>query len=188
MGVTPPAASRAQLEQAAEQTISAAAAALLWAGEDSYGVLSHVASVSAAAMAESRMAYAALAYVRDCLTTESQHNVDEELHGMMPRFEIAALPATAAPSWAASVSKARDEALRDGHAADYSDGRGIIMCHPDTTLQKRAQAGHVKSYALQACLMWGRNPLPLNLIEFYARVVSTHTAGSPAARFYSSSP
>lgn len=176
------------LEQAAEQTIGAAAAALLWAGEDSYGVLAHVATTSAATMAQSRQAYTGLVWARGFLDAEAQQSFDAELHHMAQCMEVAALPASAVPSWAATISEALSEASHDMHADFYSDHRGIVMCHPDPARQQRSAAGYVKYQALLACNCWGQDPLPLTLIGALAHIVSVSTARSPATRFYSSSP
>lgn len=186
MGLIP--TTNEQLEQAAEQTIGAAAAALLWAGEDSYGVLAHVAATSAPTMVQSRQAYAVLASARDFLDSQVQQSFDDELHHMAQCMEVAGLPATAVPSWAMAVSAALGEANRDMDADSYSDHRGIVMCHPDPARRQRSAAGYVKYQALLACSCWGRDPLPLTLIEALAHIVSVSTGRSPAARFYSSSP
>ncbi|WP_368834374.1 hypothetical protein [Mycobacterium intracellulare] len=181
MGLT--AASSGQLELAAEQTIAAAAAALLWAGPDSHGVLTHVASTSAAKMAESRRAYAFLAFAREFVEAEAQQDFDKELSSMIVAFEVAALPATAVSSWAAALSEALNEACQHMRADSYSDSSGIVMPHPDAAVQRRSNEEFVNYLALQACNLWGRDPLPINLIEFSARAVSISTATSPAARF-----
>ena len=98
----------AQLELAAEQTIEAAAAALLWTGEDSHGVLGRVAGASAARMAESRCAYALFRAARREVAAKDQQAFDEDLGNWVVAgsFEVAALPAVASPRWAESVAAA----------------------------------------------------------------------------------
>lgn len=86
-----------ELLEAAEITVAAAAAAAGWAGVDAEGVLSYVASLSPLAMAQSRVYYEF-----DQRHVRAYTRYDFE-HG----FEVAALPATAAPTWASRVESAR---------------------------------------------------------------------------------
>ena len=165
------AATRRQLEQAAEQTIAAAGAALLWAGEDSHGVLAHVAGTSRAEMVKSRQSYAVLRHARNFVAAEAQEGFDEELSGIVLHCEIAALPAGAVPQWELAVSEAMNEASGDKEAGWSSDGCGIVLPQPDAAVQRRAGRGSVRYHALYVCSLWGQDPLPLNQIEFLAQVV-----------------
>ena len=67
-----------QLEPAAEATIAAAAAALLWCGEDTHGVLAHVAATTPLKMVSSRIANT---IVNTKLPHASVIAVDESLVG-----------------------------------------------------------------------------------------------------------
>jgi hypothetical protein len=172
-----------QLERAAKLTIAAAAAALLWAGEDSHGVLAHVAGTSAAEMARSRQAYAFLTHTRNFVAAEAQEVFDEELSSIVqhPCFEVAALPDDAVPQWSGSVSEAIREASRDKESDLCVDRRGIIMSHPDAAVRLQAAHGSVRYHALYMCSLWGQDPLPINLFEVLARVVSSTAV--PRAQF-----
>jgi hypothetical protein len=173
-------ATKEQLQWAAEQTISAAAAALLWAGEDSHGVLAHVAGTTASEMVKSRQAYTVLARGRNFVAADAQEGFDEELSCIVqhPCFEVAALPAVAVPEWARRMSEAISEASRDKEPGWCSDSHGIVMRHPDAAIRDRALRGSVRYHALHTCGFWGQDPLPLNLIEVGARAVLS-TAGYP---------
>jgi hypothetical protein len=162
-------ASSAQLELAAAQTIEAATAALLWADQDSRGVLEHVAGASAARMAESRSAYAFIQAARREVAAEDQQAFDENLRNWMAvgSFEVADLPAPAVPAWTKSVTAAMAE------AAGW-----INRSAADSAGQPRALKGSMRCIALAVCSYWGQDPLPLNVIDVGARIVSVHHASS----------
>jgi len=162
----------AALERAAEQTIAAAAAAVLWAGEDNHGVLAHVAAATAAKMAESRVGYA-------MVHASPPEGWDEEMtRGLLSAFEEAALPADAVPAWTASVSAAMEEALQDRDSSTCIDDHGRRTQHADPATSLRAAHGLVRFQALWMCSMWGQEPLPFNLIEHGSHVMS-YTALPP---------
>ena len=110
-------ASLAQLEQAAEKTIACAAAAMLWAGEDRYGVLAHFAGCGAASLAECRYTYAGLCAARQRNSIDAAGFAAEV--SRVEAVEFAALPGDAVPQWAAIVAQAE----REGRAA-VSDRAG----------------------------------------------------------------
>lgn len=169
--------SRSQLELAAEQTIEAAAAALVWAGQDSYGVLEHVAGASVERMVESRCAYALFQMVRREVAAENRPAVDEDLRNWVAAgsFEVAALPAPAVPAWADAVREALCDAV--------DEGGEITMQRDDPEVRRRALHLSVRCHALRACSYWGWEPLPLNDIERAAQIVCSQTAQVNAARF-----
>jgi hypothetical protein len=82
------------------------------------------------------------------------------------------------PQWSVTVSEAISEACDEKEAGWCSDGRGIILPHPDAAVQGRALHGSVRYRALLMCSLWGRDPLPLNQIEVFARAV-LNIAGNP---------
>lgn len=156
----------AQLELAAEQTIEAAAAALLWTGEDSHGVLGRVAGASAARMAESRCAYALFRAARREVAAKDQQAFDEDLGKWVVAgsFDVAALPAVASPRWAESVAAALFEAA------------GLINSS-DSAVELRALKGSMRCTALTVCSYWGQDPLPpLQAMDIGARIVSVSAA------------
>ncbi|ORA75237.1 hypothetical protein BST28_22120 [Mycolicibacter kumamotonensis] len=166
-----------QLEVAAEQTIAAATAAVLWAGEDSQGVLRHVAGLVAARMAADRHAYTSI--IECGRTAAPTHAGAEEFaegfrltHAASPFLEPSVLPEGAAPQWFERVEAALNEALADQRADTYSDDRGRSVPHPDPAVRVRAVHGSVRVYALLLCKLWGCDPLPLRDIEHLAYVVS----------------
>lgn len=142
------------LMRAAEQTISAAAAAVLWTGDDSHGVLAHVAGATVEKMAGTRAGY----------TMACQEGYGDKMLSpdLWSDFEVAALPAAATPAWAESISAALREAVAD---------RGRTS-HPDAAVRVRAMRGVNRSHALWVCSLWGQDLLPLNLIEYGAGLVS----------------
>lgn len=171
-----------QLERAAEQTIAAAAAAVLWAGEDSQGVLRHVAGLAAARMAADRHAYnsiielgraAAPTYAGGAEFAESFRLG----HAASPFLEPSVLPEGAAPQWSARVEAALSEAFDDRAGGMCSDDRGRSVSHPDPAVQVRSVHGSVRVYALLLCKLWGCDPLPFQ-IEHLTHVVS-YTALPP---------
>jgi hypothetical protein len=170
-------ASSAQLELAAEQTIAAAAAALLWAGQDSCDVLEHVAGASAARMVGARCAYALFRAARREVAAEDQQAFDEDLCNWVVAgsFEIAALPAPAAPQWAEAVRAAMWEAVDDNHA--------ITMRRDDPAVRLRALQVFVRSQALTMFSCWGQDPLRLNMIDTGAQMVRSQTLLVTSAQF-----
>ncbi len=98
------------LEVAAEATIAAATAALVWEGQDSYGVLERVAGATAKGMATARIA---AEIVADVTTSVQFTAIDEDARG----GAVAGLPGWLAPRWAASVRAALDE-LEAGRPGD----------------------------------------------------------------------
>lgn len=89
-----------ELLSAAEITVSAAASAVGWAGGDDAGVLNYVAALSPLAMAQSRLYY----------EFDQRHVRAYTRYDASTGFEVAALPAVAAPTWASKVDAARVEA------------------------------------------------------------------------------
>jgi hypothetical protein len=171
-----------QLEVAAEQTIAAATAAVLWAGEDSQGVLRHVAGLVAARMAADRHAYTSI--IECGRTAAPTHAGAEEFaegfrltHAASPFLEPSVLPEGAAPEWFARVEAALSEAFDDREGGMCND-RGPSVPHPDPAVRVRAVHGSVRVYALLLCKLWGCEPLPFNQIEHLTHVVS-YTALPP---------
>ncbi|OBH20435.1 hypothetical protein [Mycolicibacter sinensis] len=164
-----------QLEAAAEQTIAAAAAAVLWAGEDSQGVLRHVAGLAAAQMAADRHAYTSIVELGRAAapTYAGAAEFAESFrlgHAASPFLELSVLPEGAAPQWSARVASALSDALADRDGDMYIDDRGCSVPHPDSAV--RAVHGSVRVYALLLCKLWGCDPLPFNQIEHLTHVVS----------------
>lgn len=122
------------LLEAAEVTVAAAVTAVSWAGSDGEGVLAHVATISPSMMAASRERYE-IDRGGPCA-----HTWYDDSTG----FEVAALPAMAAPMWSARVRKAIDAA-----AAEI---RGLAGAPAD---QRRGVRVAVRGYALMACDLWG---------------------------------
>ncbi len=181
-------ASSAQLELAAEQTIEAAAAALLWAGQDSYGVLEHVAGASVARMVEARCAYALFRTARCEVAAEDQQAFDEHLCNwvVFGGFEVAALPAPAVPAWTDAVRAALHEAITDQEPWDTRDPRNPGP--DDAAMWRRALHGSVRYNALTVCSWWGQDPVLLKQIETMSRIVLLQTCPVPIDQFYSSRP
>ena len=99
------------LEVAAEATIAAATAALVWEGQDSYGVLERVAGATAKGMATARITAEIMA---DVTTSVQFTAADEDARG----GAVAGLPGWLAPRWAASVRGALDELEAAGRPGD----------------------------------------------------------------------
>ena len=100
------------LEVAAEATIAAATAALVWEGRDSYGVLERGAGATAKGIATARITAEVMA---DVTTSVQFTAATEDARG----GAVAGLPGWLAPRWAASVRAALDEleaAGRPGYA------------------------------------------------------------------------
>ena len=98
------------LEVAAEATIAAATAALVWEGRDSYGVLERVAGATARGIATARITAEVMA---DVTTTVQFTAATEDARG----GAVAGLPGWLAPRWAASVRAALGE-LEAGRPGD----------------------------------------------------------------------
>jgi hypothetical protein len=96
-------------EQAAEGTIAAAAAALLWCGEDGQGILAHVAGSTPTKMTSSRIA---AAYTKRAFPEYAEMPIDEDIANCSENLDLAALPATVAPQWAARVREAMSDTQR----------------------------------------------------------------------------
>lgn len=99
------------LEVAAEATIAAATAALVWEGPDSYGVLERVAEATAKGMATARITADIMA---DVTTSVQFTAATERARGSA----IAGLPGWLAPRWAASVRAALGELEAAGRPGD----------------------------------------------------------------------
>jgi len=98
------------LEVAAEATIAAATAALVWEGRDSYGVLERVAGATARGIATARITAEVMA---DVTTSVQFTAATEDARG----GAVAGLPGWLAPRWAASVRAALGE-LEAGRPGD----------------------------------------------------------------------
>ena len=98
------------LEVAAEATIAAATAALVWEGRDSYGVLERVAGATARGIATARITAEVMA---DVTTSVQFTAATEDARG----GDVAGLPGWLAPRWAASVRAALGE-LEAGRPGD----------------------------------------------------------------------
>lgn len=160
------------LERAAEWTIEAAAAALLWAGEDSYGVLAHVAAADPALMACTRHLYDEAVAAKELLPDMAQ----AALRGVssFDGFEVAALPEAVAPQWAATVHDAWHASLRELDRGVFSEGvpPGVRAWRPEHRAQHAREA--LKNYALWACTAWSREPLQFTVIQVVTRIVAQH--------------
>ena len=161
---------RDQVQAAAEQTIEAAAAALLWVGPDAHGVLEHVANASAERMVSSRYCYWVLESVRCQYGPDEQQAFEKDLIDFVSSndFEVAALPASAAPTWTDSVREAISDVL--------CAARESPTQRDDEVERRRVVELSARGYALRACSYWGRDILQLDMIEEFARVVDRHTA------------
>jgi hypothetical protein len=153
------------LEQAAEWTIAAAAAALLWCGEDGQGILAHVAGSTPTKMASSRIA---AAYTKRAFPEYAEIPLDEDIANCSESLDLAALPATVAPQWAARVREAMSDTQRRLCGATWYGGS---PSEPVVESEKR------KRGALQIISMWGVDCLPTDLlcvdaIEATARAVT----------------
>ncbi|ETZ66789.1 hypothetical protein I541_5289 [Mycobacteroides abscessus] len=95
---------------AAEATIAAATAALVWEGRDSYGVLERVAGATARGIATARITAEVMA---DVTTSVQFTAATEDARG----GAVAGLPGWLAPRWAASVRAALGE-LEAGRPGD----------------------------------------------------------------------
>lgn len=154
------------LEAAAEATIAAAAAALLWGGDDGHGVLAHIAGLTAWRMAASRQVHL---YLVQTAPDHVGQPYDDQLAGPSAQFCLAALPAWAARRWAARVSTAVGEAEEKldrlaGQCARIGCGaRAVRKLHQEKT----------KLTALQTIALWGRDGVDVQRIVATARLVTT---------------
>jgi hypothetical protein len=175
-----------QLGQTAEETIEAAAAALLWAGPDSRGVLEHVAGASAWRMVESRCAYAL--YETACrpdVAVVGQSAFDADLINFVTAgdFEVAALPAPGVPQWTEALHAAMSEAYDDRGSGFFRNGPRNRAGRLDAAAGTRALRGSVCCHALAECSWWGRDPVLINEIEAMSRIVSIQTFTVPIDQF-----
>jgi hypothetical protein len=168
MGDTSP--SRAQLKLAAQQTIDAAASAVVWDRADDWGVLEHVASVSAEQMVQSRCEYWDLVSRYRERTPEEREALDDAVPDFeySGDFEVAALPATAVPAWAEAVREAICD-LADEAAQLAEDVEIEMDISPEALRQALGQS--IRSHALGACSYWGWDPLPLKEIQRVTQIV-----------------
>ena len=145
-------------EAAAEWTIGAAAAALLWYGEDSQGVLAHVAGSAPTKMASSRIAAAA---TKRAFPEYADMGFDEDVASRSESLDVA-------PQWAARVREAlSDTQHRLREAVWYGESPSDAVVESE----KR------KRGALRAISMWGVDFLPVDAlrvdeIEATARAVT----------------
>lgn len=158
------------LEQAAQATVAAAAAALLWAGQDSYGVLTHVAGLTPTAMVESRRSYDSCYALRKDFPAAEQPGFDHDLRNIVSSggFERAALPTDVSCQWGNDVQAAIAEA--------HNEDRQITFQSDDPVVRHHALRVYICLQALTMCSLWGQNPLPLNSIRTAAHVVDRKTS------------
>jgi hypothetical protein len=159
------------MQVAAERTIEAAAAALLWCGPDRHGVLAHIAGRSAWMMASARTTQISLVTIHPEIYGECYDDQAGDLN-----FDLAAMPAWAAREWAARVRAATAEAEHEiGRLADADEPRvyGLLA-------QDRVSRETVKLAALQTIALWGNDPLSLEEIGAAASVVTTDGIEVPA--------
>jgi hypothetical protein len=147
------------LERAAAWTVEAAAAALLWAGEDTSGVLTYMAAADPAMMAFTRRMY------YEAMTAQTLPNMTElalRVLITLDDVEVAALPASAAPQWARSVGEAWQTSRRQLKAVLF-----------DEVSQDLANLNRelLKFYALSACKFWGHEKLQIDSIGALASAV-----------------
>jgi hypothetical protein len=164
-----PLTSVAALERAAQQTIETAAAALLWPGDDNYGVLAHVAAADPAIMAYTRRICDEAMIDKDLLP-----NMAHALRLVSPvyGFELAALPESVASHWAATVREAWQASHRELDRDLPSKEIPAEACawRPEDPAQHRRNV--LKSHALWACSLWSRERLQVNAIEAITRVAA----------------
>lgn len=151
-----------RLEQAAEITISAAAAAMMWAGADERGVLARVAAANAGDMLISRMVAESLA---SSGSRRAFTPAEEDSFEATPGYVLAALPAWLAPQWAATVRGAFSDSIRRCEETRHTD-------------QGTAEA--TRKSALETILQWTESSLPLLRIEMASRVAVSTRAWVPS--------
>jgi len=160
------------LEMSAERTVAAAAAALMWCGEDSQGVLAHIAGRLAWKMALSRRIHMDL--------VDKQPELVGMPYGDQPvesaDVDLTALPAWAARKWAARVHIAVSEAEYEvNRLTDACERTGYHFLTSDRLCREKA-----KLAALQTIALWGADPLNLEEIEAAAIGVTTDGITVPA--------
>jgi hypothetical protein len=64
-----------------------------------------------------------------------------------------------------------------------NDNRVITMRRVDPAVRLRALQVFVRSQALTMCSCWGRDPLPLNMIDTGAQIVYSQTLLVTSAQF-----
>jgi hypothetical protein len=159
------------MQVAAERTIEAAAAALLWCGPDGHGVLAHIAGRSAWMMASARTTQISLVEIHPEIYGECYDDQAGDLN-----FDLAAMPAWAAREWAALVRAATGEAEHEiGRLAGADEPRVYGLLAQDRVCRER-----VKLAALQTIALWGNDPLSLEEIEAAASLVTTDGIEVPA--------
>lgn len=132
-----------ELLEAAEITVAAAASVAGWAGGDAEGVLNYVAALSPLAMAQSRLYY----------EFDQRHVRAYTRYDASTGFEMAALPAVAAPTWASKVEAARVR-----------------------TLAARRMYDMPRWCALEACAVWiSGEPFVLNTFHQISAAVENYT-------------
>lgn len=142
---------------AAEATISAAAAALVWSTGDAHGVLAHVAAADPTLMAGTRLVYERLAAGRT-IRDVTVNLCEDYRTAPRPLEEVAALPWLVAPEWNSQVVAAlRAHKLIEGF---------------DRAAQAARAEQSVVDWAIQTCHQWCRDPLPLDRIMYWADGVS----------------
>lgn len=165
------------LELAAQDTVEAATSALLWAGQDSYVVLTHVAGLEPTAMVETRRGYDSCYALRNDFPAAEQPGFDRDLRNLVSSggFEPAALPSDVAPQWANNVQAAISEA--------YNEDRQITFQSDDPAVRYHALRVYIRLQALTTCSLWSQNPLPLNNIRTTAQVVDDRTSLLLSAKY-----
>ena len=153
------------LEVAAEGMIAAAAAAMLWCGEDRHGVLAHIAGRSAWKMAMSRRVQM---YVVETHPEAVGEPYDDQVCEPS-EFDMAAMPAWGARKWAARVKAAVCECERKVTGLTAACERSGYSPLALTALRNE----RTKLAALQTIALWGCDPLPQEQIEVAARAVTT---------------
>ena len=151
------AASLAQLEHAAEKTIACAASAMLWAGDDRYGVLAHFAGCRAASLAECRHTYIRLCAARQRNSIDERRFADKI--SRLEALEFAALPGDAVPQWDAIV----EQAVRESRAAVSTEAAS--MWGP---MDFASGAEAVRFRGLYVCSLWSNERLLLNVLDHCA--------------------
>jgi hypothetical protein len=152
-------------EAAAEWTIGAAAAAVLWCGEDSQGVLAHVAGSTPIKMASSRIA---AADTKRAFPEYADMGFDEDVASRGESLDVAALPATVAPQWAERVREA---------LSDIQHRLREAVWYGESPSDEVVESEKRKRGALRAISMWGVDFLPVDAlrvdeIEATARAVT----------------
>lgn len=156
------AATLEQLAEAAEQTISAAAAAIVWAGGASGGVFEHVAAADPWLMARTRLAY------NSCVGDEPvsgsvYRRLEQAYLTATEMFEVAALPCTVAHPWTKRVNSA---------FLSFNAGRQLILPWDDGPHAARA----LIESAFHACRQWGQDPMDIDRTLSWAKEAQVSAA------------